>query len=449
MNIKLKLALQFTLLVSIILIFFAGLIYYFFYDSQVGKFREGLAETSSNTAVLLINVVEVDSALLQKIQQATSSREQEEIIITDTVFKVLYSKNPDLLTTEVMNQNLGTTTTHYFSLMGKDGVCYRHKFAGNEYYVFVMAYDRSRRENLKELREVLLWGIVISVVLSIYLSYIFSRRAIWPITRLIESINKINSSKLYDRLHEGNRKDEIAQLAISFNKMLSDIESSFRNQEDFISNASHELRTPLSVMMLESDYLLTRERTPQEYIAHIEGQMEDIRNLNSMLNSLLEMAHLNSENILQFSDVSLDEIVFTAIKQVKAKFTDRKIVPRINYPESDSALLIKGNSGLLIIAFKNLIENACKFSDDEVVIQFDISKSEILVSIIDKGIGIPEGQLKDVFSPFKRGSNVKYKSGFGIGLSLVARILELHGILITVTTIEDRGTSVELKFNRI
>lgn len=449
MNIKLKLALQFTLLVSIILFFFAGLIYYFFYDSQLHKFREGLTDTARNTAVLLINVVEVDSALLQKIQSSTTSSEREEIVLTDTLLRVIYSTKPDYLTEQARKENFSSMGMHFFTIREKDGICYRHNYHDNTYYVYVMAFDKSRRENLSELRAILVWGIVISLVLSVYMSYLFSRRAIFPITRLIEGIKAINSSKLDDRVNEGNRKDEIAQLAMSFNKLLSDLGQAFRNQEDFVSNASHELRTPLSIMMIESDYLLTREREPADYIAHIEGQMEDTGNLNSMLNSLLELAHLNRETEVEFNEIRIDEVVFDAIKLVKGKFSDRKIVPRITYPESDRGLLVHGNAGLLGIAFKNLIENACKFSENEVVIEFDISENVIKIAIIDQGIGIPSGQLKEVFSPFKRGTNARYKSGFGIGLSLVARILELHNTQINIVTSENNGTSVELYFQRV
>lgn len=449
MNIKLKLALQFTLLVSIILVFFAALIYYFFYDSQLHKFRDGLTDTAKNTAVLLIDVVEVDSALLQKIQQSTTSWEEEEIVLTDTLFGVVYSKNPEYLTTNELKAHYPGSAVHYFTIMEKDGIFYKHHFKGKTYYVYAAAFDKSRRENLAELRAILVWGILISIVLSVYISYVFSRRAILPIVRLIESINAINSSKLDDRLHEGNRKDEIAQLAISFNKMLTDIEQSFRNQEDFVSHASHELRTPLSIMLMESEYLLTRERTTDEYMKHIEGQMEDVINLNSMLNSLLELAHLNREITIQFTDIPIDEVVFNAIQLVKTKYNDRRIVPRIVYPEPDTSLLIRGNAGLLSIAFKNLLENACKFSEDEVLVEFTIDSNTIKVAVTDQGIGIPAGQLNEIFSPFRRGSNARFKSGFGLGLSLVARIMEIHGVPISIQTLEHKGTTMELTFKRI
>ncbi len=102
-----------------------------------------------------------------------------------------------------------------------------------------------------------------------------------------------------NRLDEGNRKDEIDQLAITFNEMLTNLEIAFKNQEDFVSNASHELRTPLTVMIGESDYLLSRERKHEEYIDHISGLVSDLKELNALLNSLLELAQINRDKSIR------------------------------------------------------------------------------------------------------------------------------------------------------
>ncbi len=126
--------------------------------------------------------------------------------------------------------------------------------------------------------------------------------------------------RLSNRLNEGDKKDEIAQLSITFNEMLSNLEIAFKNQEDFVSNASHELRTPLTVMIGESDYFLTHEQTKEEYINHINGLIKDLKNLNALFTSLLELAHINRDRNITFSTVRIDEIIFGSIHQVKTKY---------------------------------------------------------------------------------------------------------------------------------
>jgi signal transduction histidine kinase len=448
MKIKTRLSLQFTLIVAGILLFFSLLVYYFSYSSQHAKFGQNLLDSAKNTATLLINVAEVDSSLLKKIQQSTISWEKEELAITDSAFNLLYSNDIQYLSNNATLKNSANGNLNYFSIARKDGVYYKHIYDNCIYHVFIMAYDKSRAENLTGLRKILFWSILFSVWLAVLLSYLFSKRAIKPISHIIKNVKEINSLKLNNRLDEGNKKDEIDQLAITFNEMLTNLEIAFKNQEDFVSNASHELRTPLTVMIGESDYFISRERKQEEYINHISGLVSDLKNLNTLINSLLELAQINKDKSIVFMNVRIDEIVFNAIHQVKTKYQRRKIVPKIKYPENGNELLIKGNPGMLEIAFKNLFDNACKFSNDDVDVEFIFSDKFINILVSDKGIGIPPNEIKSVYRPFKRASNVKFIGGFGIGLSLVTKILELHEATLKVNSKENEGTRFELCFKR-
>jgi len=449
MNIKTRLSLQFTLIVTLILLFFSILVYYFSYSSMLTKFRESIFERARNTGILFINVSEVDSSLLKKIHQSTIAWEKEEIALTDSAHNLIYSNNLFYLTAKAIRVNSDNDIVNYFSIGEKDGVCYKHNFRNRTYDVFLMAFDRSRKENLSELRGILLWSILFSIWLSVLFSYFFSQKAIKPISEIIKSVKNINSLRLGNRLDEGKRRDEIDQLAITFNEMLTNLEIAFKNQEDFVSNASHELRTPLTVMIGESDYLLSHERKKEEYIKHISELVGDLKKLNSLLNSLLELAQINRDRNIPLSSIRIDEIVFDAIHQIKTRYMDRKIIPKIQYPENNNDLLVNGNEGLLTIAFKNLIDNGCKFSNEDVIVEFVISEESIKVTISDKGIGIPSGEFESVYRPFKRASNAKYIGGFGIGLSLVVKILELHEATLNVKSVENEGSSFEILFNRI
>lgn len=448
MNIKTRLSFQFTLIAGGILLFFSILVYYFSYSSQLSKFRDNLVDGAKNTAILLINVAEVDSVLLKKIHQSTISWEKEEIALTDSEFNLLYSNNIEYLSDNLMRINAKGGNTNYFSIGGKDGIFYKHNFNNRTYNVFVMAFDNTRSANLSELRKILLWSIIFSIWLSVLLSYIFSKKAIQPISRIINSVKSINSLRMSNRLNEGNRKDEIEQLAITFNEMLTNLEIAFKNQDDFVSNASHELRTPLTVMISESDYLLSRERKGEEYIEHISGLIKDLKALNSLLNSLLELAQVNQDKCIRLSRVRIDEIIFSAIHQAKIKYPGRKIIPKIRYPENGDDLIVDGNSGLLEIAFKNLIDNAFKFSNEDVFLEFAIVDRYININILDKGVGIPTKDLESIYRPFKRASNVKFIGGYGIGLSLASNIFKLHDITIKVFSTVQEGTRVELLLKR-
>ena len=448
MNIKTRLSLQFTVVVFGILVFFSVLVYYFSFTSQRSKFRDNLLEKAQNTAILSINTEEIDSTLLKKIHQTTKSFEAEEIAITNESNKLLYSNKTNLLTADNLISHTYNSRIAYFSIREKDGVSYKHQANNQFYHVFVLAHDSYRAENVRELKNILLWSILISVLLSVTASYFFSKSAIKPISNIITKVKEINSSKLSNRLDEGKRQDEIEQLAITFNRMLSDLEKAFKSQDEFVSNASHELRTPLAIMIAESDYILSRSRKTEEYTTHISGLIDDLRKMNTLINSLLELAHLSGHQNIQMTDLRIDELIFNAIQSTKSKYPGRKIMPKIEYPDNENDLIIYGNQGLLDIAFKNLFENACKFSSDDVEVKISMIDEAISVSITDFGVGIPEDQIGDIFNAFNRSTNVKYIGGFGIGLSIVARIMKLHAIEINVTSTINQGTRFELLFGK-
>ncbi|HUX94974.1 MAG TPA: ATP-binding protein [Bacteroidales bacterium] len=449
MNIKIRLSLQFSLIVTAILLFFALLVLYFSFSRQHAKFRQNILDSAKNYATLFINVAEVDSVLLNKIQESSFLWDREELAITDTAYNILYSNNIEYLSDSLTLVRNAYRNSHYFTVLDKEGVFYRHIFENRTYYVFTLAFDKTRAAYLDELRKILFWSILSSIALSILLSYLFARRAIRPISRIINSVKEINSLRLSSRLDEGDRRDEIDQLSVTFNQMLSDLEIAFRNQEDFVSNASHELRTPLTVMISETDYFISRERSREEYTEHISELLRDLKKINSLLNSLLELAQVNKNTSISFTPVRIDEIVFDAIHQIKNKYQDQKIIPKIQYPENEKDLIINGNEGLLIIAFKNLIDNACKFSNENVIVEFRLEGENITVVVADRGIGIPEKELDNIYKPFTRGSNVKFIGGFGIGLTMVSGIMQLHRAEIKVESMENKGTRINMLFKRL
>mgnify|MGYP001766339084 CR=1 FL=1 len=448
MNIKTKLSIQFTIIVFGILLFFSVLVYYFSFTSQRANFRQNLLVEAQNSAILLINVVEVDSTLLQKIQQTTKSLDEVEIAITDSTGRILYSHGIKNLNGISAIRKSGSTFPEYITNGVKDGIHYRHRFDNQAYYVTVMAYDKYRAESLKNLRKILFWCILFSAWLSISASYFFSQSAIKPISRIISSVKQINALKLSNRLDEGRGKDEIEQLATTFNEMLADLEQAFKSQDEFVSNASHELRTPLAVMIAESDYILTRPSTSEQYVEHISGIVKDLRKLNQLINGMLELAHLKRGSVFRRTELHMDEPVTNAIQSAKAKYPNRKILLNIEYLESHEELLIRGNFEMLEIAFRNLIDNALKFSENEIEVKISETKKWIQVRVRDRGIGIPTDEMQKILNPFERGSNARFKGGYGIGLSLVRQIVRLHNAELFINSNENVGTTFEICFNK-
>jgi signal transduction histidine kinase len=133
---------------------------------------------------------------------------------------------------------------------------------------------------------------------------------------------------------------------------------------------------------------------------------------------------------------------------VKIKYPSRKILTQIDYPENAKDLEVSGNEGLLEIAIKNLIDNACKFSEDEVIVKVKSFNNAISVMVTDAGIGIPETEKSEIVKPFRRASNSKFIGGFGVGLSIVSRILEIHRGVLKITNNQEKGCSIEIMIDK-
>lgn len=248
------------------------------------------------------------------------------------------------------------------------------------------------------------------------------------------------------RLSNGYTNDEIGQLTSTFNKMLERLESSFNTQKRFVSNASHELRNPLTAINGQIDVALMKDREKDEYKKTLQLVSKDIKNLRTLTNNLLELANNDETFIQHFEEIRIDEILWNIRDEMVKQKPD--IIILVNYEkptDSEKYLICKGDEKLLKTAFMNIIDNACKFSNDKSVeIKITPEKTNIILFFSDKGIGIPETYLKHVFEPFYRGSNTTGIPGNGIGLSLVQKIIKLHSGKIFIRSKLNEGTTVEL-----
>ena len=264
-----------------------------------------------------------------------------------------------------------------------------------------------------------------------------------PVGGIIKQVNKITETNLHLRLNEGNGRDELAELAMTFNSMLSRIENAFELQHNFVTNASHELRTPLTSIIGNIEVSLSRQRNSEEYRMVLKTILEEAERLHKLSDGLLNIAQASVDiNSLKMEYIRIDELLEEAKDIVKNQMPDSKMELCFeNMPANPDDLLIKGYKNLLMIAFENLFENANKFSGNkDVKIKLQYKPAEINISVIDKGIGIPQKDYNNVMQTFFRAENARSYSGSGVGLSLCQKIFSLHNGKITISSEEGKGT---------
>jgi signal transduction histidine kinase len=316
-----------------------------------------------------------------------------------------------------------------------------------DFVILASASDKIGDTKLTQLGNGLLIAFFFSIFISFFIGRFFTMKMLKPINEIIDYVNKITDSNLNLRLSQGNGKDELAELAITFNNMLERLENAFELQQNFVASASHELRTPLTSIIGNIEVLLSRQRNSEEYKIVLQTVLEEAERLHKLSDGLLNIAQASSDiNNIKMEYIRIDELLEESKNAVQNQMSESKMDLYFeNMPVNSDDLLIKGNKNLLLIAFENLFENANKFSENRnIKINLINSPEAITVVISDTGIGIPEKDLSNIYQTFFRAENARSFSGSGVGLSLCQKIILQHKGNLSIKSELGKGTVVSV-----
>ncbi|MBC7812475.1 MAG: PAS domain S-box protein [Burkholderiales bacterium] len=229
-------------------------------------------------------------------------------------------------------------------------------------------------------------------------------------------------------------------------RMALEKEREIRELKDkFLGMISHELRTPLAQILLASDMLrhyshLSDAEEKEQYLDVIKTQVE---RLSALVNDVLIFTRTESSPEFSPETVNLETFAYEIVKEMQFVSKDHQIIFYSKGDLSGAQVDIK----LLHQASSNLLSNAIKYSPERSSIMFEVRREGryAVVTISDKGIGIPKADLPRLFQPFQRASNVNNLPGTGLGLAIVKQALELHDGTVSVKSKENVGTTFTLK----
>lgn len=323
------------------------------------------------------------------------------------------------------------------------GMLYR--FEGAEYVVTAAAYDRYGHANLAELRTTLVVSFVIGVLLLFITGYLMARAALRPIRGIVREAGAITASGLDRRLPVKNARDELGELALTFNALLGRLETSFNSQKMFVSNVSHELRTPLAALIAELDLALQKERSGEHYREAMRHALHDARRMTKLVDGLLNLAKADYlQEQIRMEPIRLDELLLDVRSFILRAHPDYRIELLFEQEEADDERMItvEGNLHLLTIAFTNLIENNCKYSDDRFsCVHISYWDRWAILRFSDAGVGMTGEELRNLFTLFYRGGQESMAEGHGIGMALARKIVLLHRGRITAHSEPGQGTT--------
>ncbi len=456
MQIRTRLTLQFTLLVSGILLILFVAIYYFSYSNIKEDFYDRLRSKAEGTASLLLKVKEIDNELLKIIDG--TNRDQifnDNMIIFDEKNRVLYSNltppaKPAIAISNFWLDEIRKAGEIRYSDGDYEVIGLYYRYPYNRAVVLFAGQDLYGKANLANLRTFLVIIFLLVTVGVALAGWFFAQRALAPITRVMNELEGILPQNLGVRLKTSNSKDEIGRLTATFNKLLDRIENAFQVQKTFVANVSHELKNPLTKINSQLEVVLLKDREPETYRQTVSSVLEDIRDLSLLSDSLLELAKVSDDRRdLLTERVRIDDLLLDLrTKMVNMQNEYSVGIDFGELPEDDNWLELQGNTELLKTAFLNLMDNGCKFSPDHSVqVRLDTTKEQIKVEVADHGEGIPESDRAQIFHPFFRSNKTAGVKGYGIGLSLTERIVRLHGGTITLKT-GTEGTVFTVIFRR-
>lgn len=449
MQIKNKLTYYFAFIAGTLLTLFSFIVYYASADFLEKNFDTRFKEKVNLTYNFLVKNGNVDSRLVSYVNKnMMNSILGEKILIIDNIGNIHYhsftgNSHPfsKLFLDEVSRKKEAWFTK-------EDKVWYGTSITiGEKQLIMVAESTKDYLDTLHQLKIFLTTGLIILLFIVLISGRYFAKKALQPISNVINQVESISETNLNRRVKEGNEKDEIAQLAKTFNRLLARLEIAFELQRNFVSNASHELRTPLSSIMAQLEVTLLKERNISEYVFVLNSILDDTRQLNKLSEGLFDLTLASRDiSLMKFESVRADELLM----QSRSELLKRKHDYKINFypgeiPNEEKKLIIFGNEYLLKSAFNNLIDNACKFSADKTVnIFMETKNEEIIFRFVDNGIGIPAGHLHKLFTPLSRAENVRKISGHGLGMALTKKITTLHRGKIEVFSEENKGTEVIL-----
>jgi signal transduction histidine kinase len=452
MKIRNSIALLFFGITAVLLLVFAMLIYYAAANNRENEFYDMLVKEANTKASVLLNAG-VDASTLQTIYSTNRKLINEvEVAIYDTDFKLLYHdavendivKESNTMLDSIIGLGNIRTSTGLYQITGS---VFEHQQV--KYIVTAAAYDGYGYAKLNNLRSTLVGLWLGSIIITLLLGRYMAGRLLNPISSIIHQAKRITATNLNLRLPEGNRKDELAEMAITFNQMLNRLEQSFDAQKHFVSHISHELRTPLTAMIAELEWLQSRERDIQTYKDAHQRLLQDISRMNRLVNSLLDLATASYDTTrIQFARVRIDEILLDAHKRTLKARPDAEITlyfEQEDYPED--YFTVYGNEYLIEIALANLMDNACKFSYDKACkVKLSQYQQQISIEFTDNGTGIPPEEADVIFEAFGRGRQQKNTEGYGIGLALCKKIALIHGGDLRLIRSDNQGSTFGIRF---
>ncbi|MCC7189808.1 MAG: HAMP domain-containing protein [Anaerolineales bacterium] len=303
-------------------------------------------------------------------------------------------------------------------------------------------------ETLQDLQEQILLGIPLILIFAGAGGYFLADRSLRLIQQITQAAQEITAQDLSRRLEYKGAKDEIGNLADTFDQMIGRLQASFERERRFIGDAAHELRTPLTILKGQLEVTLGRTRTANEYAAKLRELAEQVDRLIALSNNLLFLSRAGEDRLIPKEErVELKEAIEILVEQMTPMAEEKEIRVDLNLQE---VLVVQGDRDLLIRLFLNILENAIKYTppSGNVYIAGMQKRGAVEITIRNSGIHIATEHLPHLFDRFYRVDvdRSNQTGGVGLGLAIAREIVNQHHGRIEAQSSQMQGVTILVEF---
>jgi heavy metal sensor kinase len=302
--------------------------------------------------------------------------------------------------------------------------------------------------NMDDTLSRLVAAILLSAPLLIGLAgaggYLLAARALTPIDRMTRTARRITAQDLSARIALPETDDEVGRLAATLDHMIRRLDTAFRRERQFTSDASHELRTPLAAMQAIISVTRQERRSPQDYEQALDDLAEETDRLRTLTENLLSLARGDAKEALALERVDLSTLLADLCDSLRPLAREKGLA--LDCDVGDGISLEADRDGLVRV-FVNLLDNAIKYTANgniTVTIRRPVQRM-VEVSIADTGSGISAQDLPHIFERFYRVSKSRAARGSGLGLAIAAQIVHTHGGQIDASSVVGAGTVLTVR----
>lgn len=322
---------------------------------------------------------------------------------------------------------------------------------GSTFYIAVGQPLGDLTEEMELLREIFYAAIPAALVLAGAGGWFLAHQSLRPVVTMADAARRISAENLAERLPVANPRDELGQLATTFNALLSRLDAAFEQQRGFMADASHELRTPLYVARTTGDVTLERpHRDEAEYREAVAMMVEQTRRLSRIVEDMFTLARADAgRRDLRPTEFYLDELLAETARAAQVIAARKGVrVACEAAPETP----FSGDEDLLRQMLLNLLDNAIRHTptDGAIMLALKRESGQLGVTITDTGGGIPADAQPHIFERFYRADKARSRaaagtgSGAGLGLSIARWVAEAHGGALTLKHSSPAGTIFEI-----